>query len=706
MRRTPVILSLLAAVLLAPVPVRAPRAEPAVALDAAVPAARVIVKYKADPASARKTVQAASPSEAASALASRARSLGARVGIALAAGHGVAARMQVVTAAGISSEQLAQRLAQDAEVEYAAPDRIRKRFAVPNDPFYASRAATSTTGGPLVGQWYLKPPGAAGTAANTAPSAIDAEAAWDVTTGDPAIVVAVLDTGIRFDHADFRTAAAGGNLLPGYDMIAQDATSADGQPGRDADASDPGDAVTMADVNSNVPGCTVNDIENSSWHGTQTAGLIGAVTDNALGMASVGRNVRVLPVRVLGKCGGYDSDIVAGMRWAAGLDVPGVPANPNPARVINMSLGGSGSCDASNPSAQVYIDTIRTLNALPRPVVVVASAGNTAGHAVSIPADCAGVIGVAGLRHIGTKVGFSDLGPEITISAPGGNCVNLGAGQACQYPILTTSNAGTAAPLSNDAGGSIFTDSFAHASVGTSFSAPLVAGTVALMLSVQPLLTTDEVRYKLQATARPFPQPSTDESGTPLSVCTAPTPTSADQLQCVCSAGLCGAGMLDAGAAVRAAAGVQARITVAPATVLPGQPVTLSAVDSILPAGRTIDAYQWALVDDGGGIVPALGASTGPSITVTPTAPGSFTLSLTVTDNQGVVSAESVTVLVAGGGSGGGGALGGVGLLGLLAALGLLSVAGRGSAGGPGSLSGPRSVGGLGSSTRRGSRRR
>jgi len=120
---------------------------------------------------------------------------------------------------------------------------------------------------------------------------------------------------------------------------------------------------------------------------------------------------------VLGKCGGYDSDIIAGMRWAAGLTVPGLPVNPNPARVINMSLGGSGTCDASNASAQPYIDVIRELGALPQPVVVVASAGNSAGHAASIPADCAGVIGVAGLRHIGTKVGFSDLGPEITISA-------------------------------------------------------------------------------------------------------------------------------------------------------------------------------------------------------------------------------------------------------------------------------------------------
>jgi serine protease len=686
MRRTTVILSFLCAALLAPLPARAPRAQSAAAAapapDPVTSSARVIVKYRAGSAPARKTIQSASPAEAASALAARARTLGQRVGIDLAAGHAIGERLQVVTAPGMSSEQLAQRLARDAEVEYAAPDRIRKRFAVPNDPFYASRPATATAGGPLVGQWYLKPPGPAATADNTAPSAIDAPAAWDLTTGDPAIVVAVLDTGIRFDHADFKTVANGGNLLPGYDMIAQDPTSGDGQPGRDADASDPGDAVTMADVNNQVPGCTVGDIENSSWHGTQTAGLIGAVTDNGIGMASVGRNVRLLPVRVLGKCGGYDSDIVAGMRWAAGLDVPGVPANPNPARVINMSLGGSGTCDAGNPSAQVYIDTIGALNALPRPVVVVASAGNTAGHAVSIPADCPGVIGVAGLRHIGTKVGFSDLGPEITISAPGGNCVNLGAGQSCLYPILTTSNSGTTTPVTDAAGGSIYTDSFAHASVGTSFSAPLVAGTVALMLSVQPLLTTDEVRYKLQATARPFPQPSTDETGTPLSVCTAPTPTSADQLQCVCSVGLCGAGMLDAGAAVRAAAGVQARITVAPAPALPGQPVTLSAADSILPAGRTIATYQWALVD-GGGIVPDLGAgaATGPSLTVTPTAPGSFTVSLTVTDSQGVASAESTTVLVAAGESsgGGGGASGSVDLLGLLAALGLLSVGGRAS---------------------------
>ncbi len=108
--------------------------------------------------------------------------------------------------------------------------------------------------------------------------------------------------------------------------------------------------------------------EDSSWHGTQTSGLIGALTNNGIGMASVGRIVRILPVRVLGKCGGFDSDIIAGMRWAAGLDVPGAPVNPTPARVLNLSLGGDGACTAA------YTDAVAEINAAG--AVVVASAGN------------------------------------------------------------------------------------------------------------------------------------------------------------------------------------------------------------------------------------------------------------------------------------------------------------------------------------------
>ncbi len=131
--------------------------------------------------------------------------------------------------------------------------------------------------------------------------------------------------------------------------------------------------------------------------------------------------------------------------------------------------------------------------------VVVAAAGNSEGLAAGSPANCPGVIGVSALRHVGTKVGFSDVGPEISIAAPGGNCVNVGANQPCLYPILTTADSGTKGPVSP-----IYTDSF-NASLGTSFSSPLVAATAALMLSVQPSLTPAAVRAAIMSSARPFP---------------------------------------------------------------------------------------------------------------------------------------------------------------------------------------------------------
>jgi hypothetical protein len=281
--------------------------------------------------------------------------------------------------------------------------------------------------------------------------------------------------------------------------------------------------------------------QDSSWHGTQVSGIIAAITNNGIGMASVGPNLRVLPVRVLGKCGGFDSDIIAGMRWAAGLPVPGVPANPYPARVINMSLGGPGSCRAG------YADAISEI--LAQGTVIVVAAGNSAGHALSSPANCSGVIGVAALRHVGTKVGFSDLGLDVAISAPGGNCINVTAGSPCLYPILSTSDAGTTIPVKP-----IYTDSF-NFSVGTSFAAPLVSGTAALILSVQPALTPQQVRLVLQATAQTFPTTGGDNGdGTPVPQCTVPQYDSfgnpVDQLQCYCTPYTCGAGMLNAGAAL------------------------------------------------------------------------------------------------------------------------------------------------------------
>jgi serine protease len=503
---------------------------------AAAADARVIVKFKHDATILKVAPAGIAPQDA------RADALAKRLGVSLRAGIRVSDRTQVMFAAGMTSQDLARRLSSERDVEYAVPDKRRRAQDVPSDPLYPGGLGGN---GPAVGQWYLRAPG------GDVQSSIDVEPAWAITTGSPAIVVADLDTGVRFDHPDLLAVDAGGNLLPGYDMISF-ANSNDGD-GRDPDPSDPGDWITAQEAND--PGglyyqCTEQDpssgrylSEDSSWHGTQTAGLIAAITDNGAGMASVGRTVRVLPVRVLGKCGGYDSDIIAGMRWAAGLNVPGTPVNTTHANVINMSLGGGSSCPMS------YQDVVDEISG--RGIVIVASAGNDAGHAVAAPADCRGVIAVAALRHVGTKVGFSNVGPEVTIAAPGGNCVNVAPGTPCLYPSLTTSNSGFMGPLD-----SIYTDSF-DISVGTSFSAPLVSGTVALMLSAQPSLTPPQVKALLQATARPFPTTGADVSSGPVAACTPPQYDASndpvDQLECYCTTQACGAGMLDAGAAVVAA---------------------------------------------------------------------------------------------------------------------------------------------------------
>jgi hypothetical protein len=394
-------------------------------------------------------------------------------------------------------------------------------------------------------------------------AAIDVEPAWSMSTGDPAIVVAVLDTGVRFDHPDLGRVEAGGPLLAGYDMVSSTPQSNDGD-GRDADASDPGDWITADEANapsSPFYACTTLDsgtgqyaAENSSWHGTQVTGIVAARTGNGVGMAGIAPGVRVLPVRVLTKCGGYDSDIIAGMRWAAGLPVPGAPFNANRARVISLSLGSESPCSVAYQQA---VDAVVAAGG-----IVVAAAGNDAGHAVHAPANCRGVIAVGALRHVGTKVGFSNVGPEVAISAPGGNCINVEPGAPCLYPILTTTNTGQTTPLDPT-----WSDSY-RISVGTSFATPMVSATAALMLAAQPALNGMQVRTLLQSTARPFPTRGADESGGPVTQCHAPQYDGlglpVDQAECYCTTATCGAGMLDAGAAVRAArSGVAAEAMVA-----------------------------------------------------------------------------------------------------------------------------------------------
>ena len=580
---------------------------------AALPMARIIVTLKADAPLLREQAMSVRQSApvAAAVAQRRADRLAARAGVVLNTGLAISERAQVVMARGIDAATLARRLAADPEVASAVIDRRRRALQVPNDPLYAHGPATGL--GPAVGQWYLRAP------AGELQSAVNAEAAWNLASGSASVVVAVLDTGVLADHVDLA-----GQVLPGYDMVS-DVPSANDGDGRDADAGDPGDWITAAE--NSAPNGDFRDcgVDSSSWHGTKIAGIIGAAANNDLGMAGTAWGVKILPVRVLGKCGGYDSDIQAGMRWAAGLNVPGVPLNPNPARIVNLSLGGSGDCNAATGYPRVIAE-LRDAG-----TTVVAAAGNSAGHAVELPANCPGVIAVAGLRHVGSKVGFSDLGAPIAISAPAGNCVNIGVDEPCLYPILSSSNSGMQRP---NAGGSIWTDGIDF-SVGTSFAAPIVAGTAALMLSARPQLLPEELRNLMQASARAFPTTGAglDENGLPVPMCR--PPDGSDQLQCYCSVGLCGAGMLDAAASVRAATATVARIGLDPATPAVGDTVRLSASASLVAAGRSLVAYDWSLLGDPTGVAGFSGSTTGPDAELLATGEGTVTVNLRVTDDAG-----------------------------------------------------------------------
>jgi serine protease len=584
--------------------------------------ARVIVTWRADAplARAHPLRSGASSEEVRRTHQSRADRLAARSGVALQAGRVVAQRAHVLTASGLSSEALARRLAADPDVEEVVVDRRRRALWVPNDPLFLTGQGTR---GPEAGQWHLRAP------TDTLRSAANVQTAWDRTTGSAEVVVAVLDTGVWSSHEDLR-----GQLVSGYDFITRSEYANDGD-GRDADPEDPGDWVTSQE---NAAG-TFKDcgVSGSSWHGTRVASIVGAAANNGLGMAGVAPGARVMAVRVLGKCGGFDSDIAAGMRWAAGVELPGYPAPARPARVINLSLGGDGSCSGS-----AYPRAIEEVTA--KGAVVVVAAGNSAGRAPGAPANCPGVVSVGGLRHAGTKVGFSDLGPELSIAAPAGNCVNITAGSACLHPIQTAGNSGSRGP---EAGGSRYSDSYAY-SVGTSFAAPIVSGVAALMLSVRPQMTPAQVKALLQSTARPFPTSGADngpDDSTPVQACRAPDGT--DQLQCYCTTALCGAGMVDASAAVAAAAATPvARIQVSTATPTASSPVQLTADASSAPSGRALSSYAWELVD-GGGIVNGFSTATNATTTsLLPSAAGTFTVRLTVTDSLGAQATTQLSVSV------------------------------------------------------------
>jgi serine protease len=576
------------------------------ALSAQAEPARVIVQFKTAAQALGASARAQSEPRP-EAQAMRANWLGQRRGLSLRDGRVIDAHRQVVLGDGeLDAQALARRLSQDPAVAWAVPDRRRHAAAypltAPNDPLYAANPSNNVA----AGQWYLRAP------TSTFVSAINAQAAWATSTGSQ-VVVADIDTGVLFSHPDLI-----GKLYAGYDFVSVTDHNQDGD-GVDADAADPGDWSVAGECGS---------ADASSWHGTQTSSVIAARTNNGVGMAGVAPDAMILPLRVLASCGGWDSDIIASMLWAAGLPTGATQAtNPHPARVLNLSLGASGD-PVCPESYQTVVDQVVAAG-----VVIVASAGNDAGLRVETPGNCSGVIAVGGLRHAGTKVGFSNVGTEIALSAPGGNCVNSSG--PCLYTIMTATSSGTRGP------GAYTYATTSDPAIGTSFSAPMVAGAAALMLARNPALTPAQVKSLLQSSARAFP---TSAPG----VATCRAPDTVEQDECVCTTSTCGAGMLDVATAVAAASpSATPIVSVTPSASggLVGGSLSFNASASTAPTGRTLVSRSWSLAS-GGNLASFSGATNASSVTLNLTAPGFVAVVHTVTDNLGVSASQTTWVSV------------------------------------------------------------
>jgi serine protease len=545
--------------------------------------------------------------------------LSLRTGVPVARSRQLTPSMHVLildkTLYGADVDAALAQLRADPAVAYADVDERRYAHALPNDPLFVQAGTAS-------GQWYMQKPTTITPTSDAA--ATDAVSAWDITKGSSGTVIADVDSGIRFDHPDMLRAGFGGRLLPGYDFVSQDLDASNSAPlgtflvandgdGWDPDPSDPGDWIDSTDLkNTKVFPSKNCSTSNSSWHGTRVMGVLGALTDNNVGIAGMAWKPYLLPVRALGKCGGLDSDIIVGIQWAVGLPVSGVPNNPYPADIINLSLGGTGS---SCPSG--YQSLIATLTGMG--VLIVASAGNASGP-VDIPGNCPGVLTVAGLRNIGTKVGYSSLGPEVGIAAPAGNCVNVLAGSPCLKSIDTTVNEGTTVPGTNS-----YTDQN-NSNLGTSFSAPIVSGIVALMRAANANLTPPELIARIKASATPFPQPAT------LAQCSS---TSSSSAECACTTNTCGAGMVNALSAVKAALNPIAAVKIPPGFMAGN--VTLDGSGSAAACGATINSYAWTST----GAVQIVGSATGSTVNVMSSGTGKLTL--VVTDSAGNTDTAQVS---------------------------------------------------------------
>ncbi|MEV0174754.1 S8 family serine peptidase [Streptomyces sp. NPDC050803] len=438
-------------------------AAPAAAAAEATPAERLIVGYKSGAAEAKSNKAAAADAE------TKGEEAGENLDFQRRLGTGAAL---VDLGADLTRSDVADVIAEyqaDPQVAYVVPDRLNKPLATPNDTEYTK-------------QWDLY----------EATAGMNVPGAWDVATGS-GVTVAVIDTGY-VTHSDL-----GANVVAGYDFITDTAVSNDGN-GRDSNPADPGDWTSDGECATDWTATT------SSWHGTHVAGTIAALTNNSKGVAGVAHGAKVSPLRVLGKCGGYDSDIIDAITWASGGTVSGVPANSNVAKVINMSLGGSGTCSSATQNA---------INAaVNRGTTVVVAAGNSNANAANYsPASCNNVISVAATNRAGSRSYYSNYGTVVDIAAPGGETRTTQSGG-----ILSTLNSGTAGPGS---------ENYTYYQ-GTSMAAPHIAGLAALMKSANSTLTPAQIESAIKTNSRALP-------GT-------------------CSGG-CGAGLADAAKTVQAVSG-------------------------------------------------------------------------------------------------------------------------------------------------------
>ena len=404
---------------------------------------------------------------------------------------------------------------EEKDIDGAVPDRRKTRAAVPNDPYYAAgpavnqRTSRRPRGGPVV---PARAPHQRGALGHQCRSGLG-RAGGHVHAGGGG--------GARHRRA-LRSPGSGGQAAerlrhgrrgqdrPGPTARHLPDLKKDGD-GRDADASDLGDGITAAEANDSAGlfyQCTTLDSTTGKyrrgvqlWHGTQVSGIIGAATDNGIGMASVGREraraagARAGQVRRLGLGHHRRHELGRGRHgpWRSGQSGAREGAEPQLGRQRNRSPAYQSTVSALNAGA--WRGRRRLGWQRQRPWA-------------SEPANCAGVIGVAGVRHEGDKVGYSDIGPELSIAAPAGNCVGPAATvlasthphhrqqRQLQCPCIQRALPVRSTPMRT-----------------TPPSAPASPrrwspGTAALMLSVKPDLTPAQIRQLLMSTARAFPPTS------------------------------------------------------------------------------------------------------------------------------------------------------------------------------------------------------